>query len=157
MPFWLKAVLCIVSMEILGGLGGYLTATSIGSWYAALERPPGTPPNAVFGPVWTILYAFMGISLALIWHRAPAGSAKRRALAVFVLQLLLNLAWTPLFFGLHLVAVALADILLLLAAVALTIAWFRPLDRTAAWLLVPYAAWIGYASYLNAGFLVLNR
>jgi benzodiazapine receptor len=157
MPLWLKTVLCIVVMEILGGLGGYLTASSIGSWYAALERPPGTPPNAVFGPVWSVLYAFMGIALALVWHRAPAGPAKRRALGIFAMQLLLNLAWTPLFFGMHLIAVALADIVLLFAGVLVTIACFRPLDRTAAWLLVPYAAWIGYAAYLNAGFLFLNR
>ncbi len=156
MPLWLKIVLSVLVMEILGGLGGFVTASSIGTWYAGLERPPGNPPNAVFGPVWTLLYALMGIAFALIWHRAPAGPAKRRALAAFAVQLVLNLAWTPVFFGLHQLAAALAVIGLLLLAILVTLFRFFPLDRTAGILLVPYLLWVGYATYLNAGFLVLN-
>ena len=157
MPLWVKIVLSIVVMEILGGLGGFLTASSIGSWYAELERPPGTPPNAVFGPVWTVLYALMGISFALIWHRTPAGRAKRIALTVFFIQLALNLAWTPVFFGAHQLAAALLVITLLILAIVVTIVRFRPLDRVAGNLLVPYLLWVCYATYLNAGFMVLNQ
>ncbi|MCW1922412.1 tryptophan-rich sensory protein [Luteolibacter arcticus] len=157
MPLWVKIVLSIVVMEILGGVGGFVTASSIGSWYAALERPPGTPPNAVFGPVWTVLYAFMGIAFALVWHRAPAGPAKRTALTAFFIQLLLNLVWTPIFFGAHQLAAALVVIALLIVAIIVTIVRFRPLDRLAAALLVPYLLWVCYATYLNAGFFVLNR
>jgi translocator protein len=157
MPLWLKIVLSIVVAEILGGLGGFITASSIGSWYAALERPPGTPPNAVFGPVWTVLYAMMGIAFALAWHRAPAGPVKRRALAVFFIQLVLNLAWTPVFFGAHQLAAALAVIVLLILAIVVTIVRFRPLDKLAAALLVPYLLRVAYATYLNAGFMALNR
>ncbi|HEY1122448.1 MAG TPA: TspO/MBR family protein [Haloferula sp.] len=157
MPLWLKIVLSIAVAEILGGLGGFITASSIGSWYAALERPPGTPPNAVFGPVWSILYAMMGIAFALVWHRAPAGPAKQRALTIFFIQLVLNLAWTPVFFGAHLLAPALVVIGLLVLAIAATIIHFRPLDKLAAALLVPYLLWVCYATYLNAGFVVLAR
>ncbi|HEY1121522.1 MAG TPA: TspO/MBR family protein [Haloferula sp.] len=157
MPLWLKILVSIVAAEILGGLGGFLTASSIGSWYAALERPPGTPPNAVFGPVWTVLYAMMGIAFALVWHRAPAGPAKRGALTMFFIQLALNLAWTPVFFGAHQLALALVVIGLLVLAIATTIVRFRPLDKVAAALLVPYLLWVCYATYLNAGFLVLSK
>lgn len=157
MPLWVKVVLSIVVMEILGGLGGFLTASSIGSWYVTLERPPGTPPNAVFGPVWTVLYALIGIAFALIWHRAPAGPAKRGAMIAFFIQLALNLAWTPVFFGAHQLAAALVVIVLLIVAIVVTIVRFRPLDRVAAGLLVPYLLWVCYATYLNAGFLVVNR
>jgi len=157
MPLWAKIILSIVVVEILGGLGGYLTASSIGSWYAALERPPGTPPNAVFGPVWTVLYALMGIAFALIWHRVPAGPEKRVAIILFFIQLALNLAWTPVFFGAHQLAAALMVITLLILAIVITIVRFRPLDRVAAGLLVPYLLWVCYATYLNAGFMVLNE
>ena len=157
MPLWAKIILSILVVEILGGLGGFITASSIGSWYAALERPPGVPPNAVFGPVWSVLYALMGISFALIWHRAPSGPTKRHALAAFFIQLLLNLAWTPVFFGAHQLAAALVVIVLLILAIVVTIVRFRPLDRLAAGLLVPYLLWVCYATYLNAGFAVLNR
>ena len=157
MPLALKIVVSILALELLGGLGGYLTATSIGTWYATLEKPPGTPPNAVFGPVWTVLYALIAVAVALVWHRAPAGREKHRALVAFAVQLVLNLAWTPVFFGLHQPVVALVVIVLLLAAIAVTFRRFRPLDRTAAALLVPYFVWTAYASYLNAGFVVMNR
>ncbi len=157
MPLWTKIVVCVVVAEVLGGLGGWITAGSIGDWYAALETPPGTPPNAVFGPVWGTLYALIGLSLALFWHRAPGGADKRRGFACFTVQALLNLAWTPVFFGAHQLGLALAVILALLVTIALTIGGFWKLHRPAAILLVPYLLWVGYASYLNAGFLVLNR
>ena len=157
MRLFIRIVLCIVVVEILGGLGGYLTAKSIGDWYARLEAPPGTPPNAVFGPVWAILYAAMGTAFALVWHRAPAGRPKHLAISWFGFQLALNLAWTPVFFGAHLIDAALIVILCLLAAIARTIRLFFPISRPAAWLMVPYAAWVAYATYLNAGFSILNR
>jgi tryptophan-rich sensory protein len=157
MGLGLKIVVCIVAVELLGGLSGWLTASSIGGWYAKLNQPPGTPPNWVFGPVWTLLYAMMGTALALVWHRVPAGPAKSRALAAFGLQFALNLAWTPVFFGLRLPLPGLAVLLLLIAAIVVTIRRFQALDRLAAGLLLPYLLWCGYAAYLNAGIAVLNR
>ncbi|BCX47564.1 TspO and MBR-like protein [Haloferula helveola] len=157
MPLWLKILISVIVAEVLGGLGGIITASSIGDWYAALNRPPGNPPNWVFGPVWTLLYALIGISFALVWHRAPRGKAKSAALIAFAVQFVLNLAWTPVFFGAHQIGAALVVIVGLLVAIAITIVRFRQLVPVSAALLVPYILWVGYATYLNAGYLVLNR
>lgn len=157
MKLWLKILICVVVMNILGGAGAIVTSGSLKEWYAGLEKPPGVPPNQVFGPVWTVLYAMAGVSFALVWHRAPAGRAKRDALVVFGIQLLLNLAWTPIFFGAHQLGIALAVIVALWVGIFLTILKFKPLDRPAAMLLVPYLVWVSYATYLNAGYFFLNR
>lgn len=157
MPFWVKVLICVLVIPALGAVGGIVTSSNIAGWYEGLQKPAGTPPNWVFGPVWTLLYVLIGISLALIWDRAPSGPAKNRALVIFAAQMVLNLVWTPVFFGAHLVLAALVIIALLWIAILMTILAFRKLDRTAAWLLVPYLIWVSYASYLNAGILWLNR
>lgn len=157
MAFWIKCVLCVAGVEILGFLSGWSTASSIRGWYDGLVKPPGTPPNWIFGPVWTLLYAAMGVALARVIHFAPRSARKRRALVCFGIQLFLNLVWTPVFFGAHQPGAALVVIAALLASIVLTIRAFLTLDRPAAWLLAPYFLWVAYASYLNAGFLVLNR
>ena len=157
MRLWTRIVLCVLLAEILGSLGGILTAGSVGDWYASLQPPPGTPPNAVFGPVWGTLYALIGLAFALVWHHSPAGPEKRRAFAWFAVQAVLNLAWTPVFFGAHRLGLALGVILALLIAIALTLRSFRNLHPPAGWLLVPYFLWVAYATYLNAGFFLLNR
>ena len=99
MSFFFKTILCIVLLETLGGLGAFITRDQISTWYAELVKPPGNPPPWVFGPVWTILYGMLGVALARIWHCAPACPAKTAALTAFAIQLALNLAWTPVFFG----------------------------------------------------------
>jgi len=157
MSFWVKILVAVVSIEILGSASGLLSLGSIEGWYQTLDRPSGTPPNAIFGPVWTLLYAAIGTALARVWHRAPEGEDKRAALTWFAGQFALNLAWTPVFFGAHWVGLALLLILLLLAAIAETLRRFSRLDRVAGWLLCPYLLWVAYASYLNAGFWWLNR
>ena len=156
MKLWLKILLCILVVNLLGGAGAFFTMDSRKDWYPSLAKPPGVPPNSVFGPVWTALYAMMGTSFALVWHRVPSGPSKRAALRTFLAQFLLNLAWTPLFFGAHLTGVALVVIVALWIMILLTILKFRSLDRLAALLLVPYLIWVSYATYLNAGYLVLN-
>lgn len=157
MPLWLKIVLCIIAAEILGGLGGFLTATSIDTWYADLNKPPGNPPNWLFGPVWSVLYAMMGTAFALVWHRADPGPEMKSALTWFVIQLVLNLAWTPVFFGAHQMLAALVIIVSLLGAILITIRKFRPISQLAGWLLVPYTLWVSYATWLNLGYWWLNR
>lgn len=157
MKLWLKILICILVVNILGGAGAFFTMGSLREWYDSLAKPPGVPPNSVFGPVWTVLYAMMGTAFALVWHRAPSGPAKRAALWTFLAQFLLNLAWTPLFFGAHLLGVALVVIVALWILILLTILKFRPLDRFAAGLLIPYLIWVSYATYLNAGIFLLNR
>lgn len=157
MPFWVKVLICVLVIPALGAVGGIVTSSNIAGWYEGLQKPAGTPPNWVFGPVWTLLYVLIGISLALIWDRAPSGPTKNQALVIFAVQMVLNLVWTPVFFGAHLVLAALVIIALLWFAILMTILAFRKLNRTAAWLLVPYLIWVSYASYLNAGILWLNR
>ncbi len=155
--FWFKAVICVLVIELLGGLGGIITSTSVRDWYPMLQKPPGTPPNWVFAPVWTTLFALMGIALARVWHRGNAGPERRRAVTWFVIQMILNVVWTPVFFGLHWLGVALVVIVALWMTILMTIRAFAAVDRPSSRLLAPYLAWVSYATYLNAGNWWLNR
>ena len=119
-----------------------------GEWYAALRKPSWNPPSWVFGPVWTALYTMMAVAAWLVWKQG-GWAQQRRPLAIFLAQLLLNALWTPLFFGLHWPGVAFAEILLMWLAIAWTIAAFSRVHRVAAGLLVPYLAWVSFASVLN--------
>ncbi|WP_314245913.1 TspO/MBR family protein [Streptomyces kutzneri] len=134
---------------------GALASADAGAVYRSLERPSWAPPAWVFGPVWTVLYATIAIAAWLVWH-CPDRPRVRRALTWWAAQLLLNLLWTPLFFGARQYGLALADIVLLLAATGVTAGLFRPLHRTAAALLLPYLLWVAYATALNAAIWHLN-
>jgi translocator protein len=138
----------------VGAIGGAITATSVGSWYQALAKPVFNPPDWVFGPVWTMLYVLMGIAGWRVWRRNDP--ARGRALALFGVQLALNLGWSVLFFGLRRIDLATAEIAVLFAAIVATAAAFWRIDRMAGALLVPYALWVGYASALTASIWRLN-
>ncbi len=125
-----------------------------GPWYAELQKPRLNPPSWVFGPVWSVLYLAIAVAGWLVW-RAP--DASRKPLALWGSQLALNAAWSFLFFGLHLPGLALVEILLLLAVLVATTASFFRVRPLAALLFMPYAAWVGFATYLNAGIWYLNR
>ena len=129
-----------------------MTVRAIHTWYATLHAPPGTPPTWVFGPVWSVLYVMIGTAGWLVWKRIGAA----RALRLWGWQLAANALWAPAFFGLHSPALAMAIMILLLILLVFTIRLFRRAHRTAAALMLPYAAWCCYAAYLNAGFLLLN-
>lgn len=146
---------CIGIPLAVGAIAGYATTSQIGGWYAGLDKPAFNPPDSVFGPVWTMLYILMGISLFLVW-KAPAGRARNRALAIFWLQLALNFAWSFLFFRFHWIGVALADILLIWAGVVVMIFAFGKVHRMAAVLQVPYLLWVSFATALNAAIWKLN-
>ncbi len=139
---------------LVGASDGAATASSVGRWYLTLGRPPGTPPNWVFAPVWSTLFVLMGVAAWLVWLRPALG--QRRALVLWGWQLGLNAAWSPAFFGLHSPALGMVVILPLLVLIALTMKQFARLVPLAAALLLPYAAWTAYATYLNLGFLWLN-
>lgn len=124
-------------------------------WYADLAKPTFQPPASLFGPVWTVLYALMAVAAWRVWRKGGRGA--RGALRLFALQLALNAAWSPLFFGAHAIGLALADLVLLVLAVAATLLAFARVDRAAAALLVPYLAWVSFAAVLNASILALNR
>jgi len=125
-------------------------------WYQSLEKPPWNPPGWIFGPVWTALYTMMAVAAWLVWRRGGF-AAQRRPLALFLAQLALNAAWTPLFFGLHRPGVAFVDIVLLWLAIGATLLAFRAVSRGAAWLLAPYLAWVSFAAVLNFTLWRLNR
>jgi translocator protein len=147
------------TVPFLVGLMGSLftTADSLGNWYADLNKPFFNPPNWIFGPVWTTLYITMGISAYLVWQKDINSKAVRIVLACFIVQLFLNAIWTPLFFGLHSPLLGLIDIVLLLNAIIVTIVAFFQISRIAALLLVPYLAWVSFATVLNAAIYLLNR
>ena len=137
---------------VLGGglLIGY--ATLPGEWYASLAKPPFNPPNWVFGPVWSLLYILIAIAGWRTWRLRPQSPAMK----VWVAQLVLNFLWSPTFFGARMMGLALIVILLLLASILLFIARCWSSDRLSAWLFVPYAAWVAFATALNASLLWLN-
>ncbi len=156
MPFWKKALLSVLVVELLGNASGLVTLFSLDGWYETLRRPPGTPPNGSFGPVWLLIYAMLGVALAMVWDRPAETWLKRRALRYFAVQFGLNLLWTPAFFGLQRIDLGLVIILPLLVMIGVTVRAFLPVSRAAAALLLPYFLWVGFATYLNLGFWVLN-
>jgi tryptophan-rich sensory protein len=126
-----------------------------GEWYASLRKPSWNPPGWVFGPVWSVLYVMMAASAWLVWKRGGF-MAQRRPLTLFLVQLALNAAWTPLFFGLRLPGLACGEIVMLWVAITATLVAFRPVSRPAAWLLAPYLMWVSFAGVLNFTLWRLN-
>ncbi|MGE0668753.1 MAG: TspO/MBR family protein [Sphingomonadales bacterium] len=137
---------------VVGGGSTIGVLTGPGDWYAALAKPAFNPPDWVFAPVWTLLY----VMIAVVGWRLWRGDRRSRAMHLWWLQLALNFLWSPVFFSLHWLEAAMGVILLLLAGIlgCIATAWRR--DRVAAWLMVPYAAWVAFASVLNAALAVLN-
>ena len=123
-----------------------------GDWYQDLQKPPGKPPAWLFGPVWTVLYLLMGVAAGRLIHRRASG-----AVTLFVIQFLLNLAWTPVFFGAHAIGWALVILFGIWGFLAFTIRSADKADHLSAVLLLPYLLWIMYATYLNAAIGWLNR
>lgn len=152
---WLGLAAFIAMGFAIAALGGAVTARSVGTWYQALKKPPFNPPDSVFAPVWTLLYLLVSIAGWRVW-RARGLAAARAAMAAYAVQLALNLVWTALFFGGRMIGVALAEILLLLGAIAVNTVLFWRIDRAAGWLLAPYAAWVGFAGVLNLALWRLN-
>ena len=152
---WLALSVTIGGCAILGALSGLLSNSGPGPWYDTLVKSPLTPPSWVFGIVWPILYVLMGVSAWLIWQ-LPRDPARSHALRLFVAQFLVNLAWSPVFFGAHLITLSVVLIAMLLTLVALTLWRFCALNRLAAALLLPYLGWITFALYLNAFIWVKN-
>jgi benzodiazapine receptor len=146
-------LLCLAVVVAIASLGAFFPP---GDWYATLAKPPFNPPNWVFGPAWTTLYLMIAVATWLLW-RADASAARRRALRLNAVQLVLNAAWTPLFFGLQAPGLALACITLMWLAILATILGAWRVSRPAAWLLVPYLGWVSFATMLNASIWWLNR
>ena len=139
----------------IGALGASVTATSVDTWYAGLVKPSFNPPDEVFGPVWTVLYVLMGVAAWRVWRSADRDTT-RGPLTLFALQLAINLGWSVVFFGLHKIASAVATIVVLDVAVLVTMLAFRAVDQVAALLMLPYVAWVAFATLLNVAIWRLN-
>lgn len=153
-----RLVLSIAVCSLAGIIGSFFTASSVSAWYPALSKPFFNPPSWVFGPVWTILYIIMGVSLYLVWNQKEKAKqdGKTAALSFFGIQLCLNSLWSVIFFGLKSPLFAFAEIILLWASIAFTIILFRKISKPAAWLLVPYILWVSFAAVLNFSIYLLN-
>ena len=169
-------LLCLAT----GAVGGLFTADAISTWYPSIVKPVFNPPNSVFGPVWTILYILMGVSLFLVWRNnwkvknsllVPKRGAwnkwserfwvgdwqKQNVVLIFALQLALNVLWSYLFFSLHNPGLAFFEILALWFSIVYLIVNFYRVSKPAAWLLAPYIVWVSFAIYLNYSIWILNR
>ncbi len=135
------------------GIGSIATTPNIATWYAGLAKPAWTPPNWLFGPVWTLLYISMAVAAWLVWRQ---GGLWQRALALFAIQLALNAAWTTIFFGFHMSGAAFAEIVAMLTAIIATTMAFWPRSMSAGILMLPYLGWVAFASVLNFAIWRLN-
>lgn len=151
-----KLVVSILGCELAGILGGFFTQASVTTWYPALEKPSFTPPSWLFGPVWVFLYLLMGISFYLVWNSQVRTQLKTVALILFLVQLGLNILWSFLFFYLKNPLLGFIEILILLVFIILTAITFHPINKTAAYLFIPYILWVGFASILNLSIWKLN-
>ncbi len=147
---------CIALPLIIGAFGSYFTMASISGWYVTLAKPWFTPPNWLFGPAWTILYILMGISLWLVIKDGIREQPIRKGIILFLVQLLVNLLWSVIFFGMRSPLGGLVTILILIALIVMTIRQFRIVSTRAAYLLVPYLCWTAFATILNAAIVILN-
>lgn len=151
-----KLVLSIGVCLGAGVIGSFFTVQSIPTWYATLNKPSFSPPNWVFGPVWTVLYILMGISLYLVISNKAQVTSRNRAVRMFAVQLILNVFWSLIFFGLHSPFLALLTILALWVAIVLTMRAFLKINKISGWLLVLYLVWVSFASVLNLAIVFLN-
>ena len=151
-----KLVVSIVACECAGLIGAIFTTGAISTWYATLQKPAFTPPNWLFAPAWTTLYLLMGIAAFIIWRKGFSDRQVRLALLLFCIQLVLNILWSVVFFGLKTPLYGLVVIILLWVAILITILRFRKISVAAAWIMVPYILWVSFATALNAGVLILN-
>ena len=149
-------IVSIAVCFLAAAIGGFATTSSVGGWYAAINKPTWNPPAWIFGPVWSMLYLMMGVSAWLVWKNSGFQNS-RLALGAFVFQLLLNVIWSVLFFGLRQPGWAFVEIIALWIAIAVTISLFYGHSKLAAGLLVPYLLWVTFAAGLNFTIWSMNR
>lgn len=153
-----KIALAVVICLGVGYGSSLVTQSSVTTWYPTINKPFFNPPNEVFAPVWTILFVMMGVSAGLVWSKIESVPVLvKKALWVFVIQLILNALWSFLFFGLQNPFLALAEIMLLWLMIFETIKLFKPIDALASKLMIPYLLWVSFAMILNGSIWWLNR
>jgi benzodiazapine receptor len=149
----------IISLVITLGIGvvaSLFTRPEIPGWYSTLNKPSFTPPNWLFPVAWTILYILIATAAHMVWKRRDGSPIYKTTAVIYIIQLALNFSWSIVFFGIHQIVGGLIIIIALLVTIVLIISWFSRFSKTAAWLLVPYLLWVGYATLLNISIVVLN-
>ena len=158
MKTYLRILLCVVICLAVGYLSSITTQSSIKTWYPTIEKPIFNPPNWVFAPVWTLLFILMGIAAGRVWNQLETNKELvKKGLLFFAVQLALNALWSYLFFGLQNIFLALIEIILLWLVIYETYLIFKKIDKKASYLLLPYLAWVSFATILNASIWWLNR
>jgi translocator protein len=152
----LKLIVSLALPLAVGGIAGIFTAQAVPEWYASLNRPSFGPPNWLFGPVWTVLYILMGISLFLVWKMEPSRE-RNLALIVFALQLLLNFGWSFLFFYFKMIGFALIEIIFLWIGIVVMLVVFYKIKPIAAYINLPYFFWVSFAAILNSAYYLMNK
>ncbi len=150
---FLPFIICLLIPLAIGAIGGFLTFESVRTWYTTLNKPSFNPPNAIFGPIWTTLYILMGISSYLVWQKRKIVSGYSWAVGVYLLQLLLNLMWSYLFFYQQQIGFALIEICILLLTIIVNTFIFYRIHKIAGLLFIPYILWVSFASYLTYSIL----
>ncbi|MDN3588167.1 TspO/MBR family protein [Pedobacter aquatilis] len=140
----------------IGALGGLATAKSVQTWYPTLNKPSFNPPNWLFAPVWTSLYIIIGIAAYLVWVKRDKIEHFPRTVALYLIQLILNLSWSFIFFYLHEIGFALAEIIMLLIAIMANAITFYKIDKVAGLLFIPYILWVSFATFLTYNIFILN-
>ena len=150
---YLKLTLSLLICQAVGVIGSFFTVVSINTWYFELNKPSFNPPNWIFSPVWITLFVMMGLSLYLIWNKKIVSKI---AISLFGIQLLLNLLWSILFFGLKSPLFAMIEIVFLWITILITTIYFYKISKNAAYLLIPYLLWVSFAAILNFFLYFLN-
>jgi len=152
----IKLIVSIVACEGAGGIGAIFTIPAIPTWYAGLKKPAFTPPNSVFGPIWITLYLLMGIAVFLVWREGLAQDETRIAFIIFWVQLVFNVLWSAIFFGLKSLLGGMVLILLLWIVILVNTIAFFGVSAIAGALLIPYIVWVSIAANLNLRIWMLN-
>lgn len=154
---YLKITYCVAICLAVGYLSSKVTQSSISTWYPLIKKPSFNPPNWVFAPVWTMLFIMMGIAAGLVWDKLETNKELvKKGLLFFTVQLLLNALWSYLFFVLNNILLALIEIVLLWLIIYETYYIFKQIDKRAGYLLIPYLAWVGFATILTGSIYWLN-
>jgi len=152
----IKLIISVVSCLAIGNLGTLFTVPNIATWYATLTKPSFNPPNWIFAPVWTTLFILMGISLFLIWNSQKKDKNRKAFFVVFIINLILNVLWSLIFFGLHMTGLAFLEVILLALSIIILMVLSWKISKAAAFLLAPYLLWVCFASFLNYNLWILN-
>ena len=156
MKYVYRLIISLVACQGAGLIGSIFTTPSIPTWYAALQKPLFTPPNWLFAPAWITLYLLMGISASLVWQRGLDNRQNRMALIIFLVQLILNILWSIVFFGFESPLSGIVVIVLLWIAILVTMLKFLRLSKLAVFLFIPYIGWVTFAAILNISIFILN-